>query len=166
MASVQSIAARLVRLWLGSLRWQVDLPTVPGPVVYGVWHGDLFAAGAWLRDQPVTSLVSASRDGDFLVESLEGRGMDFARGSDSRRAVAGARALKRALESGRSVATTWDGPRGPAGTRKRGPSWLAASSGVPLRELRFRYGAHLRLSDWSRLRIPLPWTKIVVTEES
>jgi lysophospholipid acyltransferase (LPLAT)-like uncharacterized protein len=163
MVTARSIGAWLIRRWLGSLRWHVQVPVLAEPVVYCVWHRDVFAAGAWLRDHAVTSLVSASGDGDFLVEVLSGRGMDFERGSDTRNAVSGARSMLRRLRSGRSVATTWDGPRGPAETRKNGPLWLARASRAPMVELRFGYGPHLRLRDWSRLRIPLPWTKIDVT---
>lgn len=162
MTTARTIAAWLVRHWLDSLRWNVQVPATGEPVVYCVWHRDVFAAGAWLRDRAVTSLVSASRDGDFLVEVLSGRSMDFARGSDSRRAVPGARAMLRRAREGRSLATTWDGPRGPAGTRKDGPLWMSRTSRAPLVELRFGYGPHLRLGDWSRMRIPLPWTTIEV----
>lgn len=162
MKTARTIATWLVRRWFDSLRWRIQVPVSGDPVVYCVWHRDVFAAGAWLRNLPVTSLVSASRDGDFLVGVLSGGAMDFARGSDSRRSLSGARSMLRTLRSGRSVATTWDGPRGPAGTKKTGPAWLARESSAPLVELRFGYGAHLRLGDWSRLRIPLPWTKIDV----
>jgi lysophospholipid acyltransferase (LPLAT)-like uncharacterized protein len=163
MKTARTIAAWVVRRWLDSLRWNVQVPALEEAVVYCVWHRDVFAAGAWLRDRAVTSLISASRDGDFLVEVLSGGAMDFARGSDSRQAVSGARSMLRRLRSGRSVATTWDGPRGPDGSRKSGPRWLARESRAPLVELRFGYGPHLRLGDWSRLRIPLPWTRIDVT---
>ena len=161
--TARTIAAWLLRRWLESLRWDVQVPALEKPVVYCVWHRDVFAAGAWLRDHAVTSLVSASRDGDFLVEVLSGRRMDFERGSDSRQAVSGARSMLRRLRNGRSVATTWDGPRGPAGTRKPGPTWLSRETRAPMVELRFGYGPHLRLGDWSGLRIPLPWSKIDVS---
>jgi lysophospholipid acyltransferase (LPLAT)-like uncharacterized protein len=166
MKTARTIATWLVRRWLDSLRWQVRVPAPRGPVVYCVWHRDVFAAGAWLRGQPVTSLVSASRDGDFLVEVLSGRAMEFARGSDSRRSLSGTRSMLRTLREGRSVATTWDGPRGPAGARKNGPAWLSRESRAPLVPLRFGYGPHLRLGDWSRLRIPFPWTTIDVRVEA
>lgn len=163
MLIVRSIAAWLVRGWLGSLRWRDGVSPSPDPVVFCVWHRDVPAAGAWLRHQPVTSLISASRDGDFLVEVLAGGTMRFARGSDSNHAVTGARALLRELRKGGSVATTWDGPKGPEGIPKPGPRWLADASRARLVELRFEYGPHLKLGDWSRLRIPLPWTRIDVT---
>lgn len=162
MALGRKIAAWTTRAWLSSLRWG-SRPHLPeGPSILCVWHRDVPAAGAFLRDIEVTSLVSRSGDGHFLVEVLSGRKMRFARGSDSAGAVGGAKALIDVLKSGGSVATTWDGPRGPEGIAKPGPEWLARRSGAKLVELEFRYGCHLRLGDWSRMRIPLPFSRISV----
>jgi lysophospholipid acyltransferase (LPLAT)-like uncharacterized protein len=90
--------------------------------------------------------------------------MRFVRGSDSNQALSGTRSLLRELRRGRSVATTWDGPRGPAGVAKPGPGWLSKHSGAPLVELRFEYGPHLALGDWSGLRLPAPFSRIGVLE--
>ena len=162
MNPLRSITTWTIRTWLGSLRWQAPLPEPTGPVVYCVWHRDIAAAGALLRRRQVTSLVSASRDGDLLVEILSGGAMRFARGSDSASALSGTRAMLRELRRGRSVATTWDGPKGPDGIRKPGPHWLAKASGAPLVELNFKYRNHLRLGDWSKLVIPLPGSTVAV----
>lgn len=152
----------IVRGWLDSLRWSIapDLPT--GPAVFACWHSDLPAAAAFFRDRPACALVSQSRDGQALVSLLSGRELTFTRGSSSRGGLRGARSCLRILLGGRSVATTWDGPLGPAGVPKAGPAWLANRSGRPLVALRFSYGAHLRLGDWSRLVVPFPFTRIRV----
>jgi len=164
MDLLRPIAAWLVRRWLASLRWRQDDAVVTDPVIYCVWHRDVPAAGAYLRGQDLSSLVSRSRDGDFLVRILSGGRMKFARGSDSHGAVGGTRAMLRELRAGRSVATTWDGPRGPALVAKPGPAWLSRMSGAPLVELRFEYGRHLVLGDWSGLRVPAPFTRIAVAK--
>lgn len=164
MDPLRSIAAWLVRRWLASLRWKSTRIDMTDPVIYCVWHRDVPAAGGYLRGRDVSSLVSLSSDGDFLVRILSGGRMEFARGSDSKGAMSGTRALLRRLHSGRSVATTWDGPKGPAGVPKPGPAWLARMTGAPLVELRFEYGSHLVLSDWSGLRLPAPFSLIRVAE--
>lgn len=162
MDPFRSIIAWVVRLWLSSLRWRGTLPETTTPVVYCVWHRDVPAAGAFLRRHAVTSLVSHSKDGDLLVKILSGARMDFVRGSDSRGALSGTRQLLRRLSLGKSIATTWDGPKGPAGIRKPGAVWLSTMSGAPIVELRFSYGRHATLGDWSRLRVPFPGTTISV----
>jgi lysophospholipid acyltransferase (LPLAT)-like uncharacterized protein len=152
----------IARWWLGSLRWKVRGALPSAPAVYACWHADLFAAAAFFRDRPVSALVSGSRDGDALVRLLSGRKLTFLRGSSSRGSVGGARRCLGDLRSGRSVATTWDGPKGPAGVAKPGPEWMSRTSRSPLVSLRFSYGRHLRLGDWSRMAIPLPCSTIQV----
>jgi hypothetical protein len=152
----------IVRGWLSSLRWSLSPDFPQGPAVFACWHRDLVAAAAFFRDRPVCALVSESPDGQALVSVLSGRKLTFVRGSSSRAAVSGARSCLRSLRGGRSVATTWDGPLGPAEIPKAGPAWLAKRSGRPLVSLSFSYGAHLRLGDWSRMAVPLPFTRIQV----
>lgn len=164
MELIRPIAAWLVRRWLSSLRWHRASTITTDPVIYCVWHRDVPAAGGYLRGREVSSLVSRSRDNDFLVQILSGDKMRFARGSDSDGAMSGTRHMLRELRNGRQVATTWDGPRGPAGVAKPGPAWLARMTGAPLVELRFEYGRRMVLGDWSGLRLPAPFSSIRVTE--
>lgn len=160
-----SLLFRIARRWLGSLRWEVRGSVPEAPAVYACWHADLFAAAAFFRDRPVSALVSGSRDGEALVRLLSGRELTFLRGSSSAGSVAGAKGCLRVLRSGRSVATTWDGPKGPANVPKPGAAWMARNSASPLVGLRFSYGIHLRLDDWSRMVIPLPCSRIRVEAE-
>jgi len=152
----------LGRFWLGSLRFGVSGELPDGPTVFACWHRDIVAAGAFFRDRPVSALVSSSGDGEALVRLLSGGRLTFVRGSSSARSVSGAKACLRVLGAGRAVATTWDGPRGPADVPKPGPAWMARMSKSPLVPLRFRYGTHLRLGDWSRIVLPLPFSRIHV----
>jgi lysophospholipid acyltransferase (LPLAT)-like uncharacterized protein len=153
----------VVRAWIRSLRLRLPEDPPRGACVYACWHADLVAAAAYFREVPATALVSGSRDGDLLVAALSGRKLSFARGSSRRGGSTGARACLRTLRSGRAVATTWDGPRGPAGVRKPGPAWMSTRSRAPLVEVRFRYGARFRLGDWSRLAVPLPFSRVEVS---
>jgi len=152
----------LGRFWLGSLRFRVSGELPEGPTVFACWHRDVLAAGAFFRDRSVSALVSSSGDGEALVRLLSGGRLTFLRGSSSARAVSGAKACLRTLHGGRAVATTWDGPRGPAEVPKPGPAWMARTARSPLVPLKFRYGRHFRLGDWSRLVVPLPFSRIRV----
>lgn len=152
----------IVRAWISTFRWNLCQELPARPCVFACWHSDLVAAAAFFRGRRATALVSASRDGELLVEALSGSAIRFARGSSAKGGGAGARACLRALSAGRSVATTWDGPRGPAGIRKRGPTWLSEAGNAPLLEVGFRYGARLRLRDWSAISVPFPFSRIDV----
>lgn len=130
--------------------------------MFACWHSDLFASAAFFRRKPVTALVSESRDGQILVDILSGAGMDFVRGSSSSKGAWAARRSLAILASGRSLATTWDGPRGPRGEAKPGPAWIAGKARTRLLGMEFRYGPHVRLGDWSKLVIPAPFSKVGV----
>ncbi|HXP91447.1 MAG TPA: DUF374 domain-containing protein [Fibrobacteria bacterium] len=152
----------LGRFWLDSLRFGRSEELRDGPAVFACWHRDLVAASAFFRAKPVSALVSSSNDGEALVRLLSGGRLTFIRGSSSNGAISGAKACLHVLGAGRAVATTWDGPKGPAGMPKRGPDWMARRSDSPLVHLRFSYGSHLRLGDWSRMVVPLPFSRIRV----
>lgn len=107
-------------------------------------------------------LVSASRDGQILVDLLKGGRLEVVRGSSSAGFLGGARGLLRSLRDGKSVVSAWDGPRGPRGVPKPGPAWLARLTGAPLLEIRFECSRRLRLGDWSRMELPFPFSEVRV----
>ena len=58
-------------------------------------------------------LISRSFDGELIARVIEKFGYRSVRGSSSRGAVGGLLEMGRELQSGRAVAFTVDGPRGP-----------------------------------------------------
>lgn len=153
------IATHFGRCWLRSVR-SVCSPDWPdGPAVFAIWHEDALFAAALFRPRHSMALVSLSRDGQFLADMLAGGRLDVVRGSSHRGGVAASRAILRGLADGRSLVTALDGPKGPAFRAKDGPAWLARHAGVPLFLLRFTGTELLRARDWSRLRIPVPFSR-------
>lgn len=155
------LAAALLRLWLRTLRVQGRPALASGPAVLACWHRDLLPMFAAFHDEPALAMVSASRDADLLCALLAGTSVTVVRGSSSRRPQA-ARHLQRHLAAGGKVIMALDGPRGPAGIEKPGAQWLARSAGCPLVRLDFACPRALRLPDWSRLRLPLPFARVRV----
>ena len=127
------VVALLVRALFATMRirrlgrGRVDRLRAAGdPFVYAVWHGQqLLLLGAH-PDEPCTVLVSRSRDGARLAGLLDAFGLGLSRGSTSRGAFGGARALRRALDQGSPAVLAVDGPRGPAGSVAPGAARLAA----------------------------------------
>ncbi|HNY30718.1 MAG TPA: DUF374 domain-containing protein [Fibrobacteria bacterium] len=156
------MATTAIRIWLGTLRWRVATPVPPGPAVFAFWHRHVPPAAAFFRKWRAAAMVSASRDGQFLADLLADGGLELVRASSSQGASTGARNLLRSLREGRSVVTVWDGPRGPANVPKQGPQWLARSSGKPLFDVLFVPRLALRLGDWSRMELPLPFSVVEV----
>ena len=163
------VVAVLVRALFGTMRIRrlgrarVDRLRAQGaPFVFAVWHGQqLLLLGAH-QDEPCTVLVSRSRDGGRLAGLLTAFGLGLSRGSSSRGAVGGARALRRALEQGSPPVLAVDGPRGPAGTVAPGAARLAAGvRGVVVPVATASRGA-LRLRSWDRASVPRPCSRQVV----
>lgn len=152
------LAARAFRALLASVR-VAGRPRLPeGPAILACWHRDLLPMFAAFHDEPALALVSASRDADLLAALLSGTAVQVVRGSDSRQPQA-VRHLLRRLAAGGKVIMALDGPRGPAGIEKPGIAWLQERSGAPLWKLGFEVRPALRLNDWSRLSVPLPFAR-------
>jgi lysophospholipid acyltransferase (LPLAT)-like uncharacterized protein len=78
-------------------------------------------------------MVSASRDGDLIAQTMALFGLRSARGSSSGRGGDALRAMIAEVKStGCSAGMIVDGPRGPFGIAKRGVIELARETGLPI----------------------------------
>lgn len=147
------------RIWLRSVRPRLPTGWPPGAAIFAIAHEDTLFAAALFRPRDSMALVSRSRDGETFAKILEGGAMRLVRGSSSSGAVPASRAILRGLAGGVPLVTAFDGPRGPAGIAKPGPARLSELAGVPLRRLRFEGSVVLRARDWSRMRLPTPFSR-------
>jgi lysophospholipid acyltransferase (LPLAT)-like uncharacterized protein len=169
-----TLAGWLLRLWCGTLRYEVvdrcglgTPQSIPGPVIYALWHNRLFSVpGAWRRlcgkHRSAVVLTSASHDGDVLARAVGAFGIGSVRGSSSRRAIAALVALKRALMEGVDVCLTPDGPRGPRYHLQGGLVKLAQSTGAPVIPVHVEVASCWRLRSWDRFMIPKPFSRVRV----
>jgi hypothetical protein len=147
------------RLWLRTLKPILPTGFPTGAAVFAIWHEDTILAGALFRRFPSQALVSLSRDGRILSGILSGACMELVRGSSSRGWIGASRSALRGLERGLPLVVACDGPRGPARVPKPGADWFARRAGVPLYRVGFSEVPCLRGKDWSRLRLPLPFSR-------
>jgi 3-deoxy-D-manno-octulosonic-acid transferase len=149
-------------VWLG--RDQVRLLEASGRgFVYAFWHSRQ-AYLAWAhRDEPVCVLVSRSKDGTLISDTLARIGISTVRGSSSRGGSLAVKELLREAERGRRPGVTPDGPRGPARKAKPGALYLAQRLGVPIIPIA---GAARRrfvfTRSWDHFEAPLPFNKLVI----
>ena len=167
MAMAPSLAAFLMRLLASTLKYSISIEDgeesefVPG-TIYAFWHQCLFTASHRYRNRDIAVLISRSFDGELIARVVEKFGYKPVRGSSSRGAVAGLLEMGRELESGRAVAFTVDGPRGPRFIAKPGPVLLARNQGAPLRALHFAAKSAWRLNSWDGFIIPKPFTSVLL----
>jgi hypothetical protein len=147
--------------YVGEEAWRARVAAGQGAVL-ALWHGQLFPLAWALRHRGVWVLVSEHRDGEIITRVLERFGYTMIRGSSTR---GGARALAemvRALRSGRSIAVTPDGPRGPARVFAPGAAVAAQRSGTPVIPLYARASSAWRLRSWDQFMIPKPFARVTV----
>ncbi len=133
------------------------------PHVFLLWHEVLLPLLWHHRGQDIAIVVSENRDGQYLADFARTLGYRAVRGSSSR---GGARALLgavRELRSGRAVAFTPDGPRGPRRELKAGVVAAAQRGGGIIVPIHARADREWRLDSWDRFLIPKPAARVTVT---
>lgn len=169
------VAAFAMKLWSLTLRYSVNghsgivQPEIdPKPVIFALWHNRIFTMPPiWLRtggkNRKTVVLTSASRDGTTLSTAMEAFGIGSIRGSSSRRAVAALIGMKKALQEGKDVCVTPDGPKGPRYHIQPGLLKIAQTTGSDIIPIHIQYSSAWRLSSWDRFVLPKPLSKVTVT---
>ena len=161
------LVAVLIGLLMTGIRWRradrraLDdfMAANPGIIVV-FWHERLFAMPwLWPSRRPLCALQSTHADGRMMAACMRRFGVGTIWGSSSRSALSGLRGMLRALEDGRSVAITPDGPRGPARIAARGALALAQLSGRPILPLSWSASSCWRTGGWDRMMIPKPFSR-------
>ena len=132
------------------------------PFILALWHGRILPATLYFRDRGVVAMTSLNFDGEWIARLMRRYGYAQARGSTSR---GGSRALlqmKRALEAGRSVAFTVDGPRGPARVAQPGAVWLARATGRPVLPFHIEASSAWTARSWDASIVPRPRARIAI----
>lgn len=132
------------------------------PVIFVLWHGRLLPLGYVHRGQGVIGLASQSADGEYIARILQHWGFGVIRGSSSRGGDTAFRELIRAVRSGRSVAITPDGPRGPREKVKHGVLQLAQLTGAPLIPVAAAASRAWWFVSWDRFLVPQPFARLSV----
>lgn len=134
--------------------------------VIGVtWHNRLlFFPAAFPRKirKNTCAVVSASRDGQYIADFIRQFGLESLRGSSSRGGASAQRGALHAIRSGKNVAFTPDGPRGPKYKMKLGPVQLASITGSVIIPVSINAGRCWQVRSWDNFQIPKPFTKLTL----
>jgi lysophospholipid acyltransferase (LPLAT)-like uncharacterized protein len=169
--AVGSLTAEFLRLVFRTNRFSLDPPDVYDivepqmPAIFAFWHGQHFLT-PFIKTKDIHRakvLISRHRDGEFNAVAAERLGIGTIRGSGDhgsafhRKGGVGAfKEMVRALEQGYNVALTADVPK-----RSRiaglGIIMLARESGRPIMPLAMVTSRFLRLKNWDRTTINLPF---------
>lgn len=132
-------------------------------LIFSLWHDELFALIPVARQLRVVSIVSPSRDGDYLAKILESQHVEAVRGSSTRGGVRALLSLAHIMKKQFAHACiTLDGPAGPRHEAKEGALFLANRTGARICPCRIYLKNALRIPTWDRFQIPLPFSRVTV----
>jgi len=159
----------LIRLIGPTLRYTVSIeeggPPEPyiQPAIYPLWHNCVIPALYYYRDHDVPVMSSPSFDAEYTGRIIRRFGYTLVKGSSNKGAVRALLGMQKALQAGKTITLTIDGPRGPRYVAKPGPVLLARNTGVPI--VCFHVGiehAWVLRSTWDQLQIPKPFSRALL----
>lgn len=165
------VVAWIYRLWMASLRPRVmgldrvrAVEAKEQQIVFALWHNEFVAGGVLYKAIRVLTMVSQSKDGEFLSRVFHSLGVPTARGSSSR---GGVKALLMTCKIMRSehlhTAVALDGPRGPRHEVKPGVFLIAQRAPALITPVRlFTPNAHVFEKSWDRFRLPWPGSRVLI----
>ncbi len=163
-AAAAAIAAYL-RLVYRTTRWDVvgaeHLERLAGqPLIGAFWHGRIMMMPfLWPAGRPIDILISRHRDGRLISRAMRWFGVGTIDGSTRRGGGAALRLIRRALEQGRSVGITPDGPRGPRMRAQSGIAAAARLTGAPVVPAACAVRWHRTQRSWDRFQLALPGSR-------
>ena len=132
-------------------------------VIYTLWHGRLLPLTYMHRHQNIATLISQSRDGEYIARVVERWGYKAIRGSSSRGGSAALREMVKVARTGRSMAITPDGPRGPRQKLKPGVLMLAQLTGQPILPITASATRAWWVdARWDEFLVPKPFSTVFV----
>ncbi len=158
------------RLWCRMLRYtQVNRETCDAlsrqgkPLVFCLWHGEVFAFPFKRQDWRIFTIVSRSTDGEYLARLLQDQDIYPLRGSSSRGGLAALlRGAKIMREKSMHACITVDGPRGPRHEVKDGALYLAHRAGAHIVPMRAVYASAKVFGSWDRFNLPYPFSRVTM----
>jgi lysophospholipid acyltransferase (LPLAT)-like uncharacterized protein len=131
--------------------------------IYAFWHQRQVYFTWAHRGVGAAVLVSRSKDGEMIAETMRLSDIGAVRGSSSRGGAAAVRQLMEVLQSGLDIGITPDGPKGPAREVKDGVIFLAQKLGAPIVPVTNALSRKLEFKKaWDRFQVPLPFGRAVV----
>jgi lysophospholipid acyltransferase (LPLAT)-like uncharacterized protein len=131
------------------------------PALCTTWHFAFPTAVYLFRELGAVVMVSRSRDGEFVAQTLKHLGYQVARGSPGKGGAQALRAMLACLERGHYAGLIADGSQGPPCVAQKGILLLARYAEAPLLPVSFAAHPCWRLRSWDRTLVPKPLSHVV-----
>ncbi len=127
--------------------------------IFSCWHGRLGMMPFTYKNRKLTGLISRHSDGELLARFFKKFNIEAVRGSTTRGATEGLRAMIRAARSGRDLGITPDGPKGPPRLAQMGVIQAARLTGLPIIPVTFAASSKATFSSWDSFIFPYPFAR-------
>jgi lysophospholipid acyltransferase (LPLAT)-like uncharacterized protein len=153
-----TVVGLTTRLRVHGQKKRDDMRTKGQRYIYCFWHQRQVFFTWSHRGDNASVLVSKSKDGELIAETMRLSRIDACRGSSSRGGAAAAREMIETVERGLDLGITPDGPRGPAREVKPGVLFLAQKLRIPILPLTNALSRRLEFKkSWDKFQVPLPF---------
>lgn len=132
-------------------------------VFYAFWHENMLPVLFSHRGRGVGIIVAISYEGELVARVLKILGYRVFRGDTQKRGRTVTKELIKYGLSGKEIAITPDGPKGPRREVKKGVIIIAKRANIPLFAVKIEADRCFRFSSWDRLMLPLPFSKIKIS---
>ena len=133
----------------------------PKPVVFCLWHDELFPLFRVKINLEVVCIVSSSKDGNILSNLLNNFGFRTVKGSSRRDGLkALLSAVRMMTQEGVHACITIDGPMGPRHEVKDGAFLLAKKANARIVPVRIAMHNAWRFPSWDKFQFPIPFSKV------
>lgn len=105
--------------------------------IVAFWHGRLLMMPLVYRGDGITVLISQHRDGELISRAVKRFNIYSIRGSSTRGWLSGVKGLLREYKTGKDLAITPDGPKGPRYIVQNGIINIAKNTQLPIFPITF-----------------------------
>jgi len=155
-ASVIRFIGRTMRLEMRGQDTVDELYRQGRHIIFAFWHAQQLLMPFSYRGTGYHVLISQHRDGEIIARIVRRFGHDAVRGSSTRGGTQALRAMIKLARSGRDLAITPDGPKGPCQVAKPGIIQLAKATGLPIVPIAFacskKNSSRVGIASWSPIR--------------
>lgn len=130
------------------------------PAIYAIYHGWQYILGGVPNRKNLHILISQSNDGEIIARIVHNLGFSTIRGSMGRGGMKATREILKALEDGKNIAYTVDGPKGPGFKVKNGIIKIAQMAQRPIIPAYGDAPLRIEINSWDKYQIPLPFNRI------
>ncbi|MDX1810074.1 MAG: lysophospholipid acyltransferase family protein [Sulfurospirillaceae bacterium] len=140
------------------------LDKLPSPLIVAFWHGEILATmGLYQickKNMNIDFLISEHKDGEIIARTIALFGEGSIRGSSTRGGIKALRQAFKAIEMGKNIGITPDGPRGPRHSVADGIVIVSQRKQVPIMTLNFQPSSFWQIKSWDKFVIPKPFSTV------